>query len=78
MPRKVVVVKNEETKRRGLLTYLRREIEHFVRSFPIKEEELRKAMKKTVIIPSRPYTKAVHPLALILLLATLTDRVERR
>lgn len=74
MARKRVVFLEPEGKRKGLLTYLRREIEHFLEVFPYEEEKLEKAIKGVTVIPDRPYTKSVHPLALILLLATLTEK----
>lgn len=72
---KVVLVK--PSGRKGLLTYLRREIELFLDMFPYEKEELEKAMKERVIVPARPYTKDIPPLVLILLLATLTEREEQ-
>lgn len=72
---KVVLVR--PSGRKGLLTYLRREIELFLDMFPYKKEELEKAMKERVIVPARPYTKDIPPLVLILLLATLTEKEEQ-
>lgn len=72
---KVVLVR--PSGRKGLLTYLRREIELFLDMFPYEKEELEKAMKERVIVPARPYTKDIPPLVLILLLATLTEREEQ-
>lgn len=68
------IVKVKPSGRKGLLTYLRREIEAFIDTFPYKEEILEKAMKERTIIPARPYIKDISPLALILLLATLTEK----
>lgn len=69
---KVVLVKPPG--RKGLLTYLRREIEMFLDMFPFEEEKLEKAMKERIVVPSRPLTKDLPPIVLVLLLATLTDK----
>lgn len=68
------IVRVKPSGRKGLLTYLRREIEQFLDVFPIEREKLEKAMKEGVIVPARPYTKNISPLALVLLLATLTEK----